>query len=503
MGRVGRHVAVGLALALIACGSTDDADESLPPVSEATKNEVAEIVAHLNNDSRSERWLTALVDVGNRAPEDRRYVIETGRAEYQRSVQRDGRGPGVLKWNGRRRVIDAVGQLGDGPPSRSLLQSALEDPVESVRASAAAGLASWGDAGTLPVLVELALGDDADLQQQALQSLRRLAQPARRDAFLNALRPEAQTLLEPIVLATFPAGDARAPALRQVAAGHASPHARAFALKVLTEAGDPELKGLAQQALDSGDPVLRPVALTALGSAGGSSASQIEDELRTDPADPEAVVKGLYKAGSIDALQRAVDALTDTNLRPETRAAVASVFLARVGHPQGPKAYRGEDAQRIARKGLRRALERESEGPAAIASIEALGRVGDPTIDGEILLDLLATPDEAVARAVVSALGRLGGELAAAKLVELIDSDPALRAGAGQALARFPSAADIPMELLIETLMHPDAEARRATIEALSGLNSGDDMGYDPAGSDGEREASMQRWQSWWESRSR
>jgi HEAT repeat protein len=503
MGRVGRLGALSLTIALTACGSTEEAGETLPPVTEATKQEVDEILAHLNNQSRSERWLNALVDVGQQAPQNRKYVIEVAGAEYARSVQRNGRGPGVLKWTGRRRILDAIGHYSDGPDSRRLLKSGLDDPVEACRASAAAGLASAGDASALPILVELALGaKDDTVRDGSLQSLRRLATPERQRDLLNALTPEAQELLEPIVLKTFPSGAGRAPALREVAGGHASPYARAFALRVLTESGDPQLQALAQKALDSGDPVLRPVALAALGSSGGSNTSQIEDELRSDPDDPEAVVKGLYKAGSLDALQRAVDVLTDADLQPATRAAVAKVFLARVGHPKGAQAYRGDEALRITRDGLRAVLEREAEGLVAVASIGALGRVGEPGIDGEILLDLLGTPDEEVGRAVVAAMGRLGGEICAAKLVELIDMDPTLRGAAGDALAKVPGTRDVPMDMLIELLIHPDLEARQAAIAALSGINGDDAMGYDAEGSDGEREASMERWQNWWAARS-
>lgn len=505
-----RHAPRALALALAAlvagCASGEpearpDPDADIPV---ATRERVAESLAHLNNESATERWREGLVATASESPRLREYVLRRCLAAMRESHEKAGQGVGVLRGDGRRRVMEVAARVGDGPDARQILQMGLDDALD-VRTAAAAGLAAYGDDAAVPVLVGCALEAPrgSSTQQQALQALRRAATPARRMVLLNALQSEGRDLLRPVVLAAFPPNEQdRLAALREVAHGHDSPYARAFALEVLTDEGDPSLAELARRAIDDGHPALRPVALAALGASGGKdAAAELERLLRADSPDAPDVARGLYKAGTAQALDAALALLADTRRKDATRAAVAREVLAHARDAEAPRAYTDE-LPRI-RLGLREVLEDGGTSPGlVVACVEALGRVGDPGADVEALLSLLRSPHPTIGPAVVEALGRLGGAYAAGKLLELIARDPGLRTNAADALGRFADPRDVPIDEVIDLLESEDVHVRRAALRALLELaSSRDALGYDPADTEVARQRAVERWRGWAQSR--
>lgn len=407
----------------------------------------------------------------------------------------------MLRADGRRRLMEAVSQLGDGPESRSLLGDGLSDELLEVRAAAGVGLAGWGDERALPVLLDAS--KTASVRQVALQGLRRLATPERRVVFLNALQAEGRDVLAPVVLATFPEPEQdRLAALHEVAARHQNPFARAFALEVLVEQKDPAVRELARAALDDGGPSLRPVALAALGASGGDdAASEFERVLQGDPKDAVDVARGLYRVGREGAIDAAARIVRDAKLKPATRAAAASEVLGRLAEATTPAPYKTPGARQKALEALRAVLD-EHQGATVVAAVEAIGKIGEPGTDVELLLILLRAPDPAVTPAVVRALGQLGGEYAATKLVELIGNDPGLREEAARALGGFAEKKDVPVEEVINLLESEDLATRKAALVALTRLSGSQDaLGYDPAGAQTARAHGIQRWRDWWTAR--
>lgn len=474
-----------------------DPDAEIPI---ATREKVMESLAHLNNESSTERWREGLVALTAESPTTRAFVLRRCLAAMRESRQQSGQGVGVLRGDGRRRVMEVVGRAGDGPDARELLKLGLDDALD-VKTAAAAGLAGYGDDSAVPVLIGCVLESPtgSSNQQVALQALRRIATPARRTVLLNALQSEGRDLLRPIVLAAFPATPAeRSAALREVAARQENPYARAFGLEVLTEEQDPSLNELARRALDDGHPALRPVALTALGASGGDDAAvELGRVLVEDPADAADVVRGLYKNATVKALEVGLEVLLDPKRRDRTRAAVARELLARLADPDGPAVYRGELAR--ARAGLREVLEDASTPPlVVVACVEALGVMGDAGSDVEVLLSLLRSSHPTIGPAVVAALGKLGGDYAAAKLLELIALDPVLRGAAADALGGFADPRDVPIDEVVDLLESDELTVRRAALRALLKLSaSKDTLGFDPDGTTMARERSVQRWRGW------
>lgn len=503
--RAPRTLVLVLATLVAGCASEPEAppdpDAEIPI---ATREKVQESLAHLNNESETERWREGLVSTAAESPVNRAYVLRRCLAAMRESHERAGQGVGVLRGDGRRRVMEVAARAGDGPDARQILQLGLDDALD-VRTAAAAGLAAYGDDAAVRVLVGCALESPkgSSTQQQALQALRRAATPARRTVLLNALQSEGRGLMRPIVLAAFPQAPAeRLAALRDVAHRHDNPYARAFALEVLTEEKDPSLAELARRAIDDGHPALRPVALTALGASGGDNAeTELERVLRSDPADAPDAARGLYKVGTAKALDAALNLLGDRSRKHTTRAAVAREFLARASAPEAPRAY-AEELPRI-RLALREVLEDgDAEPGLVVACVEAVAVVGDPGADVEVLLSLLRSPHPTIGPAVVSALGKLGGDYAAGKLLELIALDPGLRAAAADALGGFADPRDVPVDEVIDLLESEDAPVRRAALRALLKLaGSRDDLGYDPDGTTVARERSVQRWRGWAQAR--
>ena len=199
--RANRHLLwIVLAAGLTACASTGE-EKSWE---EQREEQVREFMLHLNNESLTERWREGMVEVGLKSPEDRTYVLSHCSAAFDKSMQRGGVGTGVLRSNGRRRVMEITTRLGDNPDGRQLLKAGIADN-EEVRMVAAAGLADWGDESAVPVLLRTVLEVEPDdpMVQVGMQGLRRMAVPKRRAVFLNGLTQEGRTSLKPIVLKTF------------------------------------------------------------------------------------------------------------------------------------------------------------------------------------------------------------------------------------------------------------------------------------------------------------
>lgn len=502
--RQGRALSLALVVAtlsLVACvGDPDPPPDPDADIPVATREKVMESLAHLNNESETERWREGLVALTAESPATRAFVLRRCMAAMRESHQQSGQGVGVLRGDGRRRVMEIVARAGDGPDGRPILKMGLDDALD-VKTAAAAGLAGFGDDSAVSVLIACVLESPvgSSNQQVALQALRRVATPARRTVLLNALQSEGRDLLRPIVLAAFPVAPAeRLAALREVASRHDNPYARAFGLEVLTDERDASLNELARRALDDGHPALRPVALTALGASGGDSAAiELGRVLATDPADAADVVRGLYTNATTKALEVGLAVLADGKRRDRTRAAVAREFLARLTDPDGPAAYRDELAR--ARAGLREVLEDTGAPPlVVVACVEAVGVVGDAGSDVEVLLSLLRSSHPTIGPAVVSALGKLGGDYAAAKLLELIALDPVLRSAAADALGGFADPRDVPIDEVVDLLESDELTVRRAALRALLKLSaSRDSLGFEPDGTTMARERSVQRWRGW------
>jgi HEAT repeat protein len=501
MDRVKLCVVALAVAALMGCESTPEKTEKT--WHEVRAERVAEFVLHLNNRSETERHRDGLAEVGLKSPEDRDYVIAQCDKAYDKSIQRGGTGTGVLRTPGRRRVMEVLGRLPSTPRSKALLKRGLKDTPE-VQIPAAAALGKFGEASALPVLVSASIAVlDDDARRVGIQHLRRLATPARREAFLNALSGKGRVLLRPILLKTFPADKkTQGEALRVVAGEHGNPYARAFALEVLADHKDPSVVALARKALDSGDVVVRPTALQVLGSAGGNKAAgELEKVLRGNPQDADAVVKGLYGVGSAEALQRAMALIRDEALTAGTRAAVVRGFLGRIRESKAPGAYRSAEAREAVLEGLRERLE-EEETEVVIASAMAIGRIGDSGADVEPLLGLLSDPAPDVGKAVVIALGRLGGQDAGAKLVQLLGSDDELRDTAADAFKTFPRAKDVPVGAVIDMLKDERLEVRRAAITALKHIRRNKDpMGFEAEGRESARALAIKTWRNWWKTR--
>lgn len=485
------------------CGSSEEQPEG--EVSPSDQAEIQEVAAHFNNESSTERWRERMVELGGLSPAHKRLVLDTLQGEVQKSLQRGGTGPGVLRPSGRRRAMETAARLGDDPRGRQVLAAGLEDADLDVKAAAGAGLAAWGDPGPIPTLMVVVMktkeGDPA--RALAMQGLRRLAGAGQREPLLGALRGEVREAVEPVLLAAFPEADGeRRAALRTVAASHRNPHARAFALQWLAAHQDPSTPELAQKALNDGDPALRPTALAALGQTGGEQgAEELERLLLSDPKDAGAAARGLFKVGTREAVERAANVFAKGDLSDATRSAVARDMLGRLREPGAPGPYGEEETLELAREPLRAAVEARQEGVLRAAA-EALGRIGAPGADVDLLLGLLQTPDPALTGAVVLSLGHLGGPVAAAQLVDLLRVDPNLRGAAAQALAGFADPADVPVEALIDLLLHEDVPVRAGAIEALRGLSRGQvDFAFDPQGEPGARAKSAERWREWWASR--
>ncbi|MGE0713780.1 MAG: HEAT repeat domain-containing protein, partial [Planctomycetota bacterium] len=497
-----RVTAGSCALVLVAllAGCASEPEKKEKTWEELRAERVAEFMLHLNNRSETERHRNGLIEVGLRSPEDRSYVIRECGAAYDRSIERGGTGTGVLRADGRRRVMEVLARLPQDPVGGPLLQKGLKD-VPQVRIPAAAALVEQGQDSALPALVQATIETvDEAHKREGAQHLRKLAIPRRRETFLNALDQKGMDLLRPVLPHTFPQDpQERGAALRQVASSHQNPYARAFALAALAEAKDPAAVELARKALDAGDEVVRPTALEVLGTAGGNKAAgELEKVLRTNPQDVDAVVVGLYEVGSAEALERALTLVRDDALTGRTRAGIVRGFLGRLREPQAPEAYRRTEAREAAVAALRERLEDQDRG-VVVAAAEAIGKIGEPGADVEPLLGLLRDPTPEVGKAVVRALGRLGGMDAGAKLVQLLEGDATLRETAAEAFAALPRAKDVPVGAVIDMLLDERADVRRAAIVALKHLRKDKDpMGYDADGSESSRKLAVERWRAWW-----
>lgn len=489
-----------LALALAGCASGP------PPKTweEERAEKVHEFMLHLNNDNVKETWRNGLIEVGQRSPDDRAYVHGECERAFAESLAQGGRGTGVLRSPGRRRVMEVIGALEKTPEGEALLRQGLEDTPE-VRVAAAAALASWGHDDAVSVLLQtvLVMPDYDPYYKTAVKDLRRAATVERRELFLNALSERESELLRQLITQTLPVEKAgRLEVLREVAAKHANPYARAHALERLVAEEDPQVLSLAKAALESGDPIVRPAALEALGASGGNQAAdQLETVLRQQPDDPAPVVRGLFEVGTEEALTRALNVFADGALGTPVRAAVARGFFARMAEPSAPAFYREVGAREEALDALRAVLD-SGDQALTIAAIEAIAAIGERTTDAEPLAGLLRDTSKPLGEAVVAALGKLGGQYAAAKLVELLAVDPELRVPASRALAGYAEPAEVPLDDLIDLLDDEQVVVREAAIEALLGLaRTKDRLGYDPEGDEGTRTSAMERWRALWRAR--
>lgn len=503
---IDRRIRLGIgvvALALAAgCASSE------PTWEEQRAKKVGEFMLHLNNDNVREAWRNGLIDIGKKSADDRAYVVGQCRQSYDDSMKRGGEGTGVLRVPGRRRVMEVISALDDHPAGRKILDKGLKDGPE-VRIAAAAGLAAWGEEDAVGIMLEavLELPEYNPAHKFGLTALRKAATPERRDTFLGALSGDEarDRVVRGLLARTLPVDRAgRVEVLRKVASAYANVYARVYALEMLVREEDPRAAEIAKKALAEDEPALRPAALEALGAAGGNlAAEQLEAMLRReDVEDPKDTVRGLFEVGTDEALSRALNLATDADVATPIRTEVVRGFLARQEDPEAPEAYRSDSARHQSLAALRDLLE-EQDLELVVAAVEAIGRIGRRGTDVDPLLGMLTDPDPALGRAVAAALGHLGGEFAAASLVELVVADPNLRGAAAKALAGFAEPKDVPVGEVIDLLEDPDLAVRAAALQVLMGLaQSDDDLDYHPDGDEQGRSIGVERWRRWWRARS-
>lgn len=138
-----------------------------------------------------------------------------------------------------------------------------------------------------------------------------------------------------------------------------------------------------------------------------------------------------------------------------------------------------------------------TRGLERIEQIRWFAAVGEPAY--ETLLALSADPRDDVAAAALSALGATGDR----RLVEPIRAaDPGaasrgidLRLERARTLLRLGDWNDVPV--LVEGLMDERVYTRALSIQALEEA-TGERHGFDPRGTEDEREKSLERWKRWW-----
>src|SRR5690606_16910982 len=115
-----------LLLALAGCTTT-------PPAKtweEERAEKVTEFMLHLNNDNVKESWRNGLIEVGKRSADDQAYVHGECARAFDESLAHGGRGTGVLRSPGRRRVMEVIGGLEQTPDGEALLRKGLDDTSE-------------------------------------------------------------------------------------------------------------------------------------------------------------------------------------------------------------------------------------------------------------------------------------------------------------------------------------------------------------------------------------
>ncbi len=108
-----------------------------------------------------------------------------------------------------------------------------------------------------------------------------------------------------------------------------------------------------------------------------------------------------------------------------------------------------------------------------------------------------------VRSATANALGRIGEEAAIPHLrSSLYDRNLWVRNAAARALARLGDNSGIPVLIrnLESTARERDQMVRDQADEFLREV-TGENFGFDPQGTDAEREEAIRRWESWWEAR--
>ncbi|MEZ6187634.1 MAG: hypothetical protein R3F62_21820 [Planctomycetota bacterium] len=484
--------AAALTLLCVALGGCSSAP---PPETKDVQAEIDDILVHFANPNEGERWRAQLLEVARRGQQERATTLASLDREYTRSWRRGGTGSALTN-AGRRRVMEVVTELGDGQDTRALLTKGLKDDEPNVVAAAAHGLASWNDAGGLERLLTVAHKTEGPGREHALAALDALATPTERARFLAAHTGDDAVLFA-ATLATFPEAAAkRREALQQVAEGHANAHARTFAIQALSKLGVAP-SDVAADALH--DATTRPAALRALEKSGDAEA--LAAELATNPADADRVAGHLYRIEHAEAAEAAAR-LVSGDAPDDLRLIVLQEVFAPAATKR-PSAYAAGRGKAALVEALRGAIERE-RGQAQRVAVLALGRLGDPAIDEGSLLRLQGGSTE-LDRALLVALGHLGGEVAAAHLLLSLETEPELGEAAGEGLVALVegghgeavSGAD-----LLALLDHDRQEVREQALAILQALaGSKDARGYKPGADRESRQPGIAAWRDWVRSR--
>lgn len=413
----------------------------------------------------------------------------------------------------------ALGESGN-PAACSALETALDDSDPNVAAAAADALGVLGDPRALPALITALRAEDPWRAIAAAVALGRL-----RDA--RALPALSTAVTRPWVgsaaaQAIGEIGDARGVEALRPAVESGDPDVRAAALEAvsLVLAGVSELpEWLRDAARASEADFVRRFAADAdagaarlLGASGSPAAVQVLLRELEDPERRVAAEAGLRLLPPETALRALLPRLADTGVPcalllllpplPDAEAAERVIpFLA-----SGDEEVRGAAADALAHAAeaatLRSRLLSAMEDPALRAgAVLALGRLpggactelvellGDPDprvrasaaegvarcpapeVEPRIGGALEREADLEVRRALITALGSLGGEAAAARLSLVAadaGADPAMRFAAVKALGR--SGASAALAPLLGVLATGDTPLRVAALEALGEL---------------------------------
>lgn len=371
-------------------------------------------------------------------------------------------------------ALAAGGTLAD-PPSR--LEELVAHQALRLAAAAAAALTELGAAPELrmPVVERLRQALHAERRAEViralLQALGHLSNPAVELAAIFAA-PAAAPELRWLALEALGV-DPRALdlLLRRLDQGADEPFVQAMIVTALgaldADAALPTLRRLARD--PAGDPLLRAATVAAVARSAAPEASELLVALAADSAAPLAL------------RVRAAEALPAT-LRAEAQIALRQAL--RADHP--PPALSAALWRALARAGDSAALAQllraaqSGEGPEALASIESLAALDDPSLAPLLVRLSQSAPSHAGLRlTAVIALLRVGGDEYLSLLHEYLAAEsPSLRMQAHAALARLRPAdprlgaplADpgAPLPLRLQALAHLVAHDPAAPLPARS-----------------------------------
>jgi HEAT repeat protein len=408
----------------------------------------------------------------------------------------------------RRSAAKALGQIGAGArPAIPALTTALADPEKDVRVEAVKALCLIGDPseGVLAAL-QKALGDADD--EVANESAGALAQFS---------RPGLPVLLESLGDKN-PRVRARAARGLGLLAGRRSMECGGFsdqpcdeedfedetsARPRLTEAESRRTVSALLAAIEDADAAVRRAACGALAGMGSVAAAAVPAFTRAlDDADP--VVRRLAAWGlegigpaAKDAVPRLLQLIRDARgpvrphaimavgrIAPESAAAIPPLVEALEDPEYGKYAadvlsWKGETAAPALAAALR------SPNPVArrhaVAALKDIGPTAAAAA-GTALLEALANPDEEVRAAAAEAVEGVGPKADAAvpALIRAFQGgSDRIKAKALSALARYEEKARSAIPMLLEKLMHSDAEKnyslRGALMNAIAAIGAGEE----------------------------